>query len=113
MHDDVCCNDIVGRGACHGGAIADAVGSNAQVTLIAILDDLASNRHIYARLAGTIEKAVTVRTFGDPIEALAWTRGIAPDLVITDYKMPILDGAQFTRRFRESPGCADVPVLVI
>ena len=83
------------------------------MTLIAILDDLASNRHIYARLAGTIEKAVTVRTFGDPIEALAWTSGIAPDLVITDYKMPMLDGAQFTRRFRENPGCADVPVLVI
>ncbi len=83
------------------------------MTLIAILDDLASNRHLYARLAGTIETAVTVQTFGDPIEALAWIGGMVPDLVITDYKMPKLDGAHFTRRFRETPGCADVPVLVI
>jgi len=83
------------------------------VTLIAILDDRASNRHIYARLAGTITDGVTVPTFGDPVEALEWASGTVPDLVITDYKMPTLDGAQFTRRFRETAGCTDVPVLVI
>jgi diguanylate cyclase (GGDEF)-like protein/PAS domain S-box-containing protein len=83
------------------------------VTLIAILDDRSSNRHIYARLAGTINDTVTVRTFGDPVEALTWAVEVTPDLVITDYKMPTLDGAEFTRRFREVAGCADVPVLVI
>ncbi len=83
------------------------------MTLVVILDDLSSNRHIYARLAGTIEDEITVRTFGDPVEALGWTGANMPDLVITDYKMPMLDGAQFTRRFREAAGCADVPVLVI
>ena len=82
-------------------------------TLIAILDDRSSNRHIYTRLAGTINDAVTVRAFGDPVEALGWAATNVPDLVITDYKMPTLDGAEFTRRFRDLAGCAEVPVLVI
>jgi len=83
------------------------------MTLIAILDDRASNRHIYTRLAGTIQEGIAVHAFADPAEALAWTSTIVPDLVITDYKMPTMDGAQFTRQFRALPGCADVPVLVI
>ena len=89
------------------------VGAIRAVTLIAILDDRSSNRHIYARLAATINDTVTVRDFGDPLEALRWASEIVPDLVITDYKMPTLDGAEFTRRFREIAGCAEVPVLVI
>jgi len=83
------------------------------MTLIAILDDRASNRHIYARLASTINESVVVNSFGDPAEALSWAAGTTPDLVITDYKMPTLDGAEFTRQFRVMPSCADVPVLVI
>ena len=83
------------------------------MTLIAILDDRASNRTIYARLAATINDSVAAHTFSAPTAALAWAEQSAPDLVITDYKMPTLDGAEFTRRFRRIPGCEDVPVLVI
>ena len=83
------------------------------MTLIAILDDRASNRQIYARLAATINDRVAAHTFCDAPAALAWAERTIPDLVITDYKMPALDGAEFTRRFRLLPGCADVPVLVI
>ncbi len=81
--------------------------------LVAILDDRATNRHIFARLAHSIEPGITVRTFEDPVVALDWLAGNTPDIVITDFKMPSLDGAQFTRRFRELPGCSDVPVVVI
>ncbi len=45
--------------------------------------------------------------------ALGWLAGNTPDLVITDFKMPNLDGSEFTRRFRQLPGCAEVPVVVI
>ena len=83
------------------------------MTLIAILDDRVSNRHIYARLAETIDASVVVHAFGDPVEALEWAAQVVPDLIITDYKMPVLDGADFTRRFRLIAGCADVPVVVI
>ena len=83
------------------------------MSLVAILDDRATNRHIYSRLAESIEPDVTVTAFADPVVALGWLAGNTPDLVITDFKMPNLDGSEFTRRFRQLPGCAEVPVVVI
>ncbi len=83
------------------------------MALIVILDDRATNRQIFTRLASTIEPNVSVESFEDPLVALAWMAGNVPDLVITDYKMPNIDGAEFTRRFRDMPQCADVPVIVL
>ena len=83
------------------------------MALICILDDRVTNRNIFARLAATIEPDVVVRAFANPVEALAWMGDNTPDLVVTDYKMPDLDGAEFTRRFRRLEGCEDVPVVVL
>ncbi|GLK76577.1 bifunctional diguanylate cyclase/phosphodiesterase [Methylopila jiangsuensis] len=83
------------------------------MALVVILDDRVTNRNIFAKLAALIEPGVDVRAFGDPIEALSWFEGVTPDLVVTDYKMPGIDGAEFTRRFRALPGCDDVPVVVL
>ena len=35
------------------------------------------------------------------------------DLVITDLKMPVMDGFAFLRNFRARPGCKGTPVLVL
>ncbi len=83
------------------------------MSLIVILDDRVSNRNIFAKLAASIEADVEVHTFGDPEEALTWLAAHTPDLVITDYKMPEMDGAEFIRRFRALPSSVDVPVIVI
>lgn len=83
------------------------------MALIVILDDRVTNRNIFSRLAATLEEGVTVQAFGDPLEALAWLDDHPPDLIITDYKMPNLDGAEFTRVLRTRPNGADVPVVVI
>jgi diguanylate cyclase (GGDEF)-like protein/PAS domain S-box-containing protein len=84
-----------------------------RMSLVVILDDRATNRHIFARLAASIEPDVTVRTFEEPLSALEWLSTNTPDIVITDFKMPNLDGAEFTRRFRDLPGCGEIPVVVI
>ncbi len=81
--------------------------------LIAILDDRLTNRNIYARLAASLEDGTEVVTFDDPRSALDWLGHNDTDLVITDFKMPHLDGAAFTRQFRALSGCLDVPVVVI
>lgn len=81
--------------------------------LIIILDDRVSNRNIFSRLAASIADDVEVEAFGDPGKALERLATTPPDLVITDFKMPRMNGAEFTRRFRELPGCEDVPVIAI
>ncbi len=81
--------------------------------LVMILDDRVTNRNIFAKLAASIAEDVRVETYGDPVAALARVAHPVPDLVITDYKMPHMNGAEFTRRFRGLPGCEDVPVIAI
>ena len=81
--------------------------------LIVILDDRATNRKIFSKLAASIESGVTVRSFGDPPELLAWLEHNTPDLIVTDFKMPTMDGAEFIRRFRAQPNSGEIPVIVI
>ena len=83
------------------------------MSLIVIVDDRITNRNIFAKLAASIEAGVTVQAFGDPTAALSWLATNQPDLIVTDYKMPQLDGAEFIRRLRLLPEIADVPVVVI
>ncbi|MEM7225169.1 MAG: ATP-binding protein [Pseudomonadota bacterium] len=83
------------------------------MSVIVIIDDRVINRRILSKLATTIEDGAEVKSFQDPLEALIWVEQNTPDLVITDFKMPQIDGAEFTRRFRHLPYCFDVPVMVI
>ena len=83
------------------------------MSVIVIIDDRVINRRVLSKLATTIEEGAEVKPFQDPLEALAWVEQNTPDLVITDFKMPQIDGAEFTRRFRHLPYCFDVPVMVI
>jgi two-component system, cell cycle sensor histidine kinase PleC len=80
---------------------------------VAIVDDRITNLKILERLAASLDDRVDVRTFDHPKRALDYARNNPPDLVITDFKMPDLDGAEFIRRFRQLLSCADVPVMVI
>jgi PAS domain S-box-containing protein len=81
--------------------------------LILILDDHATNRSIYGRLAMLIADGVTVESFADPVDALDWLSVNSVDLVITDYRMPGMNGAEFTSRLRASALDPDVPVVVV
>ncbi len=81
--------------------------------LISILDDQPTNRTIFARLALSVASDVEVETFPDPVQALAAMAKRTPDLVITDFKMPHMDGAEFVKCFRQLPGAEDVPVVVL
>lgn len=81
--------------------------------LIVIIDDRATNQAIFAKLAKSAQADVEVRTFKDPNEALTWLGKHEADLVITDYKMPGMTGAEFTRTLRRLPLGVDVPIVVI
>src|SRR5271165_7075768 len=80
---------------------------------IVIVDDSTANLKLYAKLAAGVEPSVNVHSFNDPRKALAWLGDNAADLVISDYKMPTMHGAEFTRLVRQVPTCPDVPVVVV
>jgi len=80
---------------------------------IVIIDDQAVNRQIYEKIALSIQNDIESRTFADPKEALDELALIEPDLIITDYKMPGLNGAQFIRLVRAQPRLAEIPIIVI
>lgn len=53
-----------------------------------------------------------VRCAYNGVEALDCLKQELPDLVITDWAMPLMDGAELCRRMKATPGLARVPILV-
>ena len=79
---------------------------------VLVVDDTQINVTLLSHLIAKLE-GCEATGFTDPVEALAWCTGHIPDLVLLDYMMPGLDGIEFLRRFREIPGRADIPVLMV
>ncbi|WP_233836004.1 response regulator [Paraburkholderia sp. ZP32-5] len=46
------------------------------------------------------------------VEALACVAAHVPDLIVTDWMMPIMDGAEFCRRLKSMPQLVNVPILL-
>jgi PAS domain S-box-containing protein len=80
---------------------------------VVIIDDRITNLKILERLAASLDDGVVVRTFSNPRLALAAIVEELPDLIITDFKMPDLDGADFIRLFKSQDAAAEIPVIVI
>jgi two-component system cell cycle sensor histidine kinase PleC len=85
----------------------------ASAPVIAVVDDRATNRAVLGRLAASLGPRVQVRPFDNPVDALDWLTTSDVDLVITDFKMPAMNGADFIRKLRALPNCYDVPVVVV
>ena len=83
------------------------------MSTILILDDQSTSRLILGELALSVADDITVQSFASPMEALAWAKKNPVDLVLTDFKMPHMDGAEFTQWLRQIPTCSDIPVIVI
>ncbi len=81
--------------------------------LVVVVDDQTAGRNILERLIRSIDPSLRVLTFENPLRALESIRRETPDLVLTDYVMPGMDGVAFTRVLRTIPDCADVPLVVV
>jgi len=83
------------------------------MALIVVVDDRITNRRIFSQLAAAIRDGSEVVSFEGPTEVLNWITDHRPDLIITDYKMPGMDGGVFIERLRAIPAGEDVPIIVI
>jgi len=82
-------------------------------TTVFVIDDRSTNRNILTRLARQLGSRIRVESFATPRAALDAIRGELPDLVVTDYNMPELNGAAFVRELAKIPGGAEIPVIVV
>lgn len=78
-----------------------------------IVDDRATARNLLEGLARSLEPGLRVESFADPRHALEEAKRSPPDLIITDYRMPSMDGIEFTRQLRAQAQLVDVPIVII
>jgi CheY-like chemotaxis protein len=46
-------------------------------------------------------------------EAIGMLHRTRPDLIVTDFTMPEMDGIELTRRIKEDPAFAGIPIVMI
>ena len=54
-----------------------------------------------------------VQVASDGQEAWELIEARPPDVLVTDYQMPRMDGLQLTQRVRENPDLGDLPILML
>jgi CheY-like chemotaxis protein len=76
---------------------------------ILVVDDEPDERFLVGRVLKKQGHDVTVAENGAAGLKAAQER--APDLVVTDVMMPVMDGVEFIRRLRSDPATAGIPIL--
>ena len=83
------------------------------MTEIIIVDDRVTNRNILHRLSALLEPDATVHSFADPAGAIERLESYPCDLIITDFKMPGMNGAEFIQYCRTNIPNFDAPIIVV
>ena len=81
--------------------------------VVVVIDDEPVCRTSLRRILESLHDAVTVEEFADPGKALEWLKTGTPALVVTDYRMPQLDGIDLIRRLRQSEATAQTPIVLV
>jgi two-component system chemotaxis response regulator CheY len=80
-----------------------------------VVDDSATFRQLLcmslSRIDGVSEASITQAVDGQ--DALDKVKGGAYDLVLTDIRMPNMDGLEFVRRVRTELNRTDLPIIII
>ena len=79
---------------------------------ILVVDDSITTRTLEKNILETAGYEVKLATNGEAALGMLASEGI-PDLVVTDVKMPRLDGFGLTRRIKQEGRFADIPVILV
>ncbi len=80
---------------------------------IIIVDDRSTNLRIYAQFVSMMGPDYSAICFHSAVEALAWLEHETADLLIVDYRMPEMNGAEFIRNVRARAVGAHTPAIII
>jgi two-component system response regulator RpfG len=80
---------------------------------VLVVDDESTGRSILTKIIQQAEKDISVVAFDDPLKALAWLDTNHPDLIITDYQMPGINGVEFIKKIRGKDNSHDIPIMMI
>ena len=90
------------------------VSARIKALKVLVVDD----EHYMRKVTRTILSAIGVKTVyeaSDGMSGFEMGRALCPDLIIIDWEMPLIDGAQLVRMIR-TPGdfpVADVPIIML
>jgi len=93
--------------------LVDSGPSASPNVVVAVVDDQPISRTLITRLLRDIDASIEVQAFADPGQALAWLPSARPALIITDYRMPQMDGIQFIKRLRDHPHTKRTPIMLV
>ncbi len=97
-------------------AVADLKDSDTSLihfkpATVLCVDDIPTNRALIVAFFG--DEPLLIEEAKDGVEALARLAGGGIDLVLTDLKMPRMGGFELTRRIKENPMFAHIPVVAL
>lgn len=78
--------------------------------LALVAEDQQMLRHV---LQDLLERVVNVATARDGRQALKLIHELCPDIVVTDYAMPGMDGLELLAALRSDPATRDLPVVLL
>ena len=78
---------------------------------IVLIDDSANDLQVTKRFLERRGFDVSAATSGE--EGLALAQAITPAAFIVDYRMPLMDGLEVTRRIKADPVLQTIPVLML
>lgn len=78
---------------------------------IVVIDDNANDLQVTRRFLERKGYLVSGATSGE--EGLALVSSVMPDAVVVDYRMPVMDGFEVTRRIKSDPVLQTIPVLML
>lgn len=80
---------------------------------VLILDDQSTGLKLLTQILLNMDKTLAIHAFTDPFKALKAAQIRKPALVISDYRMPAMDGLDFIRQFRKISDCDDIPLIIV
>jgi two-component system cell cycle response regulator DivK len=78
---------------------------------ILVVEDTEDNRQIIRDLLTSVGYELLEAVDGE--EGVAMAQAHAPDLILMDIQLPVIDGYEATRRIRAIPALAQVPIIAV